>query len=74
MNLDIQFKIKSDANYIKYLRENSYWYKILNRNPEKFSDFVNEMKERYRLRPTDKISDAADKLEFVKTILSVLAK
>lgn len=74
MNLDIQFKIKSDANYTKYLRENSYWYKILNRNPEKFSDFVNEMKERYRLRPTDKITDAADKLEFVKTILSVLAK
>lgn len=72
MNLDVQFKIKSDVNYIRYLRENSYWYKILNRHPERFNDFISEMKERYKLRSTDKISDFADKLELVKTFLSVL--
>ena len=72
MNLDVQFKIRNDANYQRYIRENSYWYKTLNRNPEKFNDFVNEMKEKYRLRPTDKISDVADKLELVKTFLNVL--
>ena len=33
MTLDIQFKIKNDPNYIRYLHENSYWYKFLNRNP-----------------------------------------
>lgn len=72
MNLDTQFKIKSDANYQKYLRENSHWYKILNRNPERFNDFASEMKERYRLRPTDKISDISDKLDMVRTFLNVL--
>jgi hypothetical protein len=72
MNLDVQFRIKSDSNYSRYLRENSYWYKILNRNPERFPDFVNEMKEKYKLRPTDKISDAAGKLELVRTFLNVL--
>lgn len=72
MNLDVQFKIKSDANYQRYIRENSYWYKTLNRNPERFNDFVGEMKERYRLRPTDKISDVAEKLDLVRTFLNVL--
>ena len=36
MNLDIQFKIKNNPNYQRYIRENSYWYKILNRTPEAF--------------------------------------
>jgi len=72
MNLDVQFKIKSDPNYSRYLRENSHWYKILNRNPERFNDFVNDMKERYKLRPTDRISDVTDKLELFKTFLNVL--
>lgn len=72
MNLETQFRIKSDSNYSRYLRENSRWYKILNRNPERFNDFVNEMKEKYRLRPSDKISDVADKLDLVRAFLSVL--
>ena len=39
MTLDIQFKIKNDPNYIRYLHENSYWYKFLNRNPSSFKQF-----------------------------------
>lgn len=71
MNLDVQFKIKSDANYLRYLRENSHWYKILNRYPERFNDFVSEMRENYRLRPTDKIGDIAGKLDLISTFLDV---
>ena len=72
MNLDTQFKIKSNINYQKYIRENSYWYKILNRDPNRFNDFVNEMKEQYKLRPTDKIGDISEKLELVRTFLGIL--
>jgi hypothetical protein len=71
MNLDTQFRIKSNTNYQRYIRENSYWYKILNRNPERFNDFENEMKEKYRLRTSDKIIDISDRLEFVKSVLSI---
>ena len=39
MTLDIQFKIKNNANYLRYLRENSFWYKELNRNPENYKKF-----------------------------------
>ncbi|MDD2469870.1 MAG: YlbE-like family protein [Bacilli bacterium] len=72
MNLDIQFKIRNDSNCTRYIRENSHWYKILNRYPEQFNDFMNEMKERYRLRPTDKITDFVDKLEVINNLFSAL--
>lgn len=72
MILDIQFKIKSNPLFVKYLHENSYWYKILNRNPEKFNDFVNEVKTNYKLRPTDKINKALSTFEMISQIISSL--
>ena len=72
MILDLQFKIKNNPNYTKYLRENSYWYKILNRYPDQFTKFEEEGKEKYQLRTTDRISKALDTFEMVTSILSTL--
>jgi len=72
MTLDIQFKLHSNPNYIKYIRENSIWYKILNRNPEMFNSFVEEMKEKYRLRPSDKFNDVVSRLEMVSSLIGAL--
>jgi len=70
MNLDIQFKIKNNPNYQRYIRENSYWYKILNRTPEAFKQFEEEVKDKYRLRPSDRISKVLENIEMVQAILS----
>lgn len=72
MELDIQFRIRNNPNYIKYIRENSYWYKILNRNPGAFKMFEEEVKEKYLLRPTDKIGKALDAIEMIQNVLSTL--
>jgi hypothetical protein len=72
MTLDIQFKIKNNPNYVRYLRENSYWYKILNRNPSMFNEFVNEVKKEYHLRTTDRISNAINTIELLQNIVSNL--
>ena len=72
MILDIQFKLKSNPNYIKYLRENSYWYKILTRDPSMFKEFVNEVKVNYKLRPIDKINNAISTIEMIQTIMSTM--
>ena len=72
MTLDVQFKLKSNPLYIKYLHENSYWYKILNRDPEKFNDFVEEVKTNYKLRPTDRLNKALSTFEMISSILSTL--
>lgn len=70
MTLDIQFKLKSNPLYIEYLHNNSYWYKILNRNPDKFNDFIEEVKSKYHLRPADKIKKALDTVDMLSSILS----
>lgn len=72
MKLEIQYNIKSNPNYVKYLRENSNWYKILNRNPEMFKQFTEEVKERYRLRPTDRIYKVLETVELLQNVLSTI--
>ena len=70
MNIQIQNKLKTDPNYIKYLRENSYWYKILSRNPELFETMISEMKEKYSLRPTDKINNVIDSINLLDSFIN----
>ncbi len=72
MTLDVQFKIKSNPLYVKYLHENSHWYKILNRDPNTFNDFVNEVKTNYKLRPSDRINKALSTFEMLSAIMSSL--
>ena len=72
MTLETQFRLKSNPLYLKYMHENSYWYKILSRDPEKINDFINEMRINYKLRPQDKISKALDTFEMFSTIISSL--
>lgn len=72
MSLEVQFKIKNNPNNLKFLHENSYWYKYLNRDSNNFNIFSEEVKTVYRLRPTDKISKALDTFDMVQTLLASL--
>lgn len=72
MALELQFKIKNNPNYLKYLRENSYWYKLLNRDMNLFPKFEAEVKEQYGLRPADRITKALETFEMVQNLLASL--
>ena len=72
MNLETQFKIKSNPMYVQYLHENSEWYKILNRNPAMFKVFEENVKRDYKLRTSDKIIKALDTIEMFQNIFSSL--
>ena len=72
MDTKIKIIIDSNPNYKRYLRTNSYWYKILNRNPFLIDDFIREVKEKYKLRTTDKINDIMDKIDMVSKFINVL--
>ena len=74
MSLDLQFKIKSNPNYIRFLRENSYWYKYLNRDEAYFKQFEEEVKTAYKLRTSDKVNKALTTVEMIQTVLSTLKK
>ena len=47
MQVETRLKIKSNPNLYRYLRENSYWYKYLNRSPIFLKHLEEEMKEKY---------------------------
>ena len=72
MNLETQFKLKNNPLNIRYLRENSHWYKVLNREPNSFKSFEEEVKIGYKLRPTDRISKALEYIDIFETIISTL--
>ncbi len=72
MNLDLQYKIKADFNQIKFLRENSFWYKYLNRGDVYYKDFLSDMKDKYKMKPTDKIAKAVDNINMINSFLDVL--
>lgn len=72
MKLELQYQINEDKRQKAFLRENSYWYKYLNRNSIYYKDFISDMKDKYKLKPTDRINKMMDNLEMVKTFLDVL--
>ena len=69
MSLEIQFKIKENPYYLRYLRSHSYWYKILNRDSSMFKAFVEEVKREYKLTKADRISKAMNTFEMLEKIL-----
>ena len=72
MNLELQFKIKENNYYLRYLRENSYWYKTLNRAPGMFRNFEDEVRRYYKITRADKVARAVDTFEMLEKILSSL--
>lgn len=70
MTINLQIKLRSNPLYLEYLHNNSHWYKILNRNPNKINDFIEEVKTKYHLRTTDKVKKAVDTIDMLSNILS----
>ncbi len=72
MQVETRLKIKSDPNLYNYLRQNSYWYKYLNRNPVYLKQMEDEMKEKYKLRSVDKIENISHTIKMVESILDII--
>lgn len=72
MNLDIQYKINSNPMYKNFIREHSYWYKELNRNPESFNNFVSDMKDKYELKPSDRFNKMLNNINLIQSFLDAL--
>ncbi len=72
MTLDLQYKIKQDPIQLQFLREYSYWYKYLNRSDLYYKDFINDMKEKYKLTGIDKLNKMVDSINMFSTFLDVL--
>ncbi len=72
MTADIIININNNPIQKKFLRENSHWYKYLNRNRKYYSQFLNDMKVKYKMTTTDKINKTIDGINTLKTFIDVL--
>lgn len=64
--------IRKNPNYVRYLREHSYWYKLLNRNPDNLNKFVEEVKENYKLRTVDKIEKFTSMIDLASKLMETM--
>ncbi len=71
MFYEVKDKLDKDPRFKRYLRENSNWYKELNRDPNSYNNFVKEMKKKYKLRTIDKIDNFVDTVDLVTKIINV---
>ncbi len=72
MSLQCQFYINEKPNLKRFLHENPYYYKYLNRNSSFVYELEKIMKERYKLRLSDKIDDFKNKLDMLNTFIDIL--
>lgn len=72
MTTEIQLKINSDPRLISFIRENPIWYKRLNRNPDLFKEFTMDMKDKYKIKTSDKITKALNNISMLQAFLDVL--
>ena len=72
MNLYTIIYIKSNPNLYRYLRDDSSWYKVLNRGEESIKMVEEEMRKRYKLTAQDKIEKLSRSVEMISTFMDVL--
>ncbi len=70
MNYNLKEKIYNDPNLLKYLRENSHWYKLLNRGYP-LEKMIEEMKERYGMRFKDKVEKIGTGFDLINAFMNV---
>ena len=69
MRSDILMKLEKDEDYFYFLRENPSWHKILSRNPEEFTTFLEEYKLKRRKRFVDKVEDISMMITLAKELM-----
>ncbi len=62
---------RENPKYYEYLKNNSYYFKALNRGSFDFKEFEREMKVKYKERATDKLSSAVENIELISSVLDV---
>lgn len=72
MQMRALLELKKDKKMWELLKLNSYYVKELNRDANNVKRFKEDMKIKYKLRTTDKISDAIDNIDLISNVLNAL--
>lgn len=72
MDVGTQYKIKNNQNLKKYLRENSYLYKYLNRGSISLQEIEFKMKEAYKITSQDKFNRFINNINMISKFMDIL--
>ena len=72
MQVITQMQIRNNPRLYQYLRENSYWYKYSNRDPNSIEIVLEEMKKYYKLTATDKMENLSRTFSYLETFLEIM--
>lgn len=72
MESNLYIKFLENEKEKRYLDENSYFIKYLNRNPDSYYEFIKIMKEKYKERTTDKLESAINTIDIINTVLNTI--
>ncbi len=72
MNIEIQYILNSNPLLKKFLRENSFYYKIIIRNPNKIKEIIELMKKEYKLTFPYKLEKIQNDLSMINTIMDII--
>ena len=72
MKLETIYYIKTNPLIYNYLREDSSWYKKLNRGEDVLKEIEESAKKFYKQTPEDKLNQLSKNIELIKTFLEVM--
>ncbi|MBO5120469.1 MAG: hypothetical protein J6C28_02125 [Bacilli bacterium] len=72
MKLETINYIKNNPLIYNYLREDSSWYKRLNRGDDVLKELEETAKKYYKQTPEDKLKKLSKNIELIKTFLEVM--
>ncbi|HPE14330.1 MAG TPA: YlbE-like family protein [Bacilli bacterium] len=72
MDVGTQYKIKNNQNLKKYLRENSYLYKYLNRGSISLQEIEFKMKEAYKITSQDKFNRFINNINMISKFMDMV--
>lgn len=68
----LQVAFRENPKMFELLKQNSYYFKGLNRGVVDYKKFVSDMKVKYKERTSDKLESIMDNMELVSSVLNVL--
>ncbi len=72
MQIYLQMQFRENAKSYRQLKENSYYFKELNRGLVDYKKFNEDMKIKYKERVTDKINNVVENMDLISSVLDVL--
>ena len=70
--MDIMYQIVNNIEQRDYIRMYSLWYKELNRNPERYQEFVNEIETIKKQSQPTRLQKFEKQLNFAQFMLKMI--